>query len=99
MNSAPKAGAPLKAVAPKVVTGKAGSHAAPNTISGCVVMKAVATGQKGPQSTMKAGVLKIQSGLKRPSSMLPSLAQTTKQAKVVKASSFALASTQKVAGP
>jgi hypothetical protein len=46
MKAAPKVGAPSKAVAPKVVTGKAGPHAAPNTINGGVVTKAVATGKR-----------------------------------------------------
>jgi hypothetical protein len=44
-------------------------------------------------------VPKIKTRLKRPTSMEPSLAQTAKHAKVVKASLFAPASTRKVATP
>jgi hypothetical protein len=77
--AAPKAGAPPNAASPKAATEMASSHVAPSTVSGGVMTKAVAAGQKkGPQSVKKAGVLKIKTGLKRPASTKPSLAQTVK---------------------
>jgi hypothetical protein len=63
------------------------------------MMKAVAARQKGAQCATKDGVPKIKTRLKRPTSVEPSLAQIAKQAKVVKASSFAPTSTRKVATP
>jgi hypothetical protein len=61
-----KAGAPPKAAAPKSGAAKASSDATPSTVSGAIVMKAVAAGQQGAHSTTKAGVLKLKVGKNRP---------------------------------
>jgi hypothetical protein len=73
-----KAAAPLKAATTKAAAAKVATLAAPSTIGGAITSKVAATGQKGALRTMKARVLKIKAGMKRPVSAELSLVKTAK---------------------
>jgi hypothetical protein len=80
--AASKSTAPPKASAPKAAAMKGAALAASGTVSGAIASKV--------PGAMRAGVLKIKTRMKRPTSVEPSLGQATG------ASSFVPASTQRV---
>jgi hypothetical protein len=88
--AASKSTAPPKASAPKAAAMKGAALAASGTVSGAIASKVTAARQKGAPGAMRAGVLKIKTRMKRPTSVEPSLGQATG------ASSFVPASTQRV---
>jgi hypothetical protein len=89
-----KAGAP-----PKATAAKAMSLAVPSTVGGVLALKAATMRQQGPQSSMKAGMLKLKAGMKSLVSAEPSLEWTAKQSKAAKVSSSVPASTQNNCDP
>jgi hypothetical protein len=96
---APLKAATPKVVAPKVAATKVATLVVLSTVGGATTSKVATAGQKGAPGATKAGVLKIKSGMKRPTRAEPSSVKTTKQLKAAKALSSAPTSTKKVAVP
>jgi hypothetical protein len=61
----------LKIGASKAVA-KAVTHAGSGSVSSSSAMKAIAAGHQKDQSTAKAGMLKLKTGMKRPTDVEPS---------------------------
>jgi hypothetical protein len=71
---------PPKAGTSKAVV-KAVTHVGFGAVSGSAVTKAIAARPQGAQSTVKVGMLKLKTGMKRPAGVEPSVRQAAKQSK------------------